>query len=126
MALTAVLFPALVSTVVIALNLVSGGASRSCSLPFWSEFLTSACDLLPNFNSHYRCDFFHCPISTCAYLCASFLLQVAMGYGTSNVLSFWTIAKIAVIWAFVSLPLVIGGTILGERTGRPSLRTYYL
>ena len=49
---------------------------------------------------------------------------VAVGYGTSNVLSFWTVAKIAVIWAFVSLPLVVGGTILGRRfTKKPSIPT---
>ena len=38
-----------------------------------------------------------------------------MGYGTSNALSFWTIAKVFTIWAFVSLPLLVGGTILGRR-----------
>jgi transmembrane 9 superfamily protein 3 len=49
---------------------------------------------------------------------------VAMGYGTSNVLSFWTLAKVVVIWAFVSLPLVIGGTILGRRfTSKPHVPT---
>lgn len=44
---------------------------------------------------------------------------IAMAYQTSNVLSFLTILKIFVLWAFVSLPLTIGGTILGRRFSAP-------
>lgn len=40
---------------------------------------------------------------------------VALGYGTTNVLSFWTITRMFIIWAFVSLPLAILGTISGRR-----------
>ena len=47
---------------------------------------------------------------------------VAAGYGTTNTLSLGTLAKIVAIWACVSLPLVVAGTILGRRfTGKPSL-----
>lgn len=40
---------------------------------------------------------------------------VAWAYATTNALSFLTILKIFVLWAFVSLPLNVGGTILGRR-----------
>jgi transmembrane 9 superfamily protein 3 len=44
---------------------------------------------------------------------------IAMAYSTSNVLSFWTITKIVIIWALISLPLSVGGTILGRRFVSP-------
>ncbi len=42
---------------------------------------------------------------------------VALGYGSSNTVSFWALAKIFAIWAFFSLPLAVGGTIAGRRFG---------
>jgi transmembrane 9 superfamily protein 3 len=40
---------------------------------------------------------------------------VAVAYQTTNALSFLTILKVFVLWAFLSLPLTVGGTILGRR-----------
>ena len=87
---------------------------------------------------YYRAQFFPEPspnwirvmlLTACLFPAAvvvvmSLLNAIAVGYGTSNALSFWTIAKVFAIWAFVSLPLVIGGTILGRRfTSKPQAPT---
>lgn len=42
---------------------------------------------------------------------------IALGYGSSNTVSFWALAKIVAIWCFFSLPLNVMGTILGRRFG---------
>ena len=45
---------------------------------------------------------------------------VAMAYGTTNALSMWTLLRMALIWAFVSLPLAVFGTIGGRRFAKPA------
>lgn len=40
---------------------------------------------------------------------------VAVAYQTTNALSFFTLLKLVILWAFLSLPLTVGGTILGRR-----------
>jgi hypothetical protein len=42
---------------------------------------------------------------------------VALSYGSTNVVSFLSLAKIFGIWAAVSLPLAVCGTISGRRFG---------
>lgn len=41
----------------------------------------------------------------------------ALGYGTSSYISLWTILKIALLWAVISAPLTVLGTIAGRRFG---------
>jgi transmembrane 9 superfamily protein 3 len=45
------------------------------------------------------------------------LNAVAISYGSTNVVPFWAMAKMFAIWAVVSLPLAVCGTILGRRFG---------
>jgi transmembrane 9 superfamily protein 3 len=48
---------------------------------------------------------------------AVLLSFVALGYGTNSYISLWTILKLAILWGVVSVPLTIGGTIMGRRFG---------
>lgn len=53
------------------------------------------------------------------------LNAVALSYGSNNYVSFWSLAKIFLIWTVVSLPLAACGTIAGRRFGAggsPALR----
>jgi transmembrane 9 superfamily protein 3 len=51
-------------------------------------------------------------------LLIAFLLNiVAMGYGSTSYLSFSTLLKVVAIWLFISVPLTVGGTIMGRRFG---------
>ena len=45
------------------------------------------------------------------------LNAVAVGYGSTSVVPFWAMAKMFAIWAVVSLPLAVCGTISGRRFG---------
>ena len=45
------------------------------------------------------------------------LNAVALGYGSTSVVPFWAMAKMFAIWAAVSLPLAVCGTIAGRRFG---------
>lgn len=52
---------------------------------------------------------------------------VALAYGSTNVITFMTLAKLAAIWAFFSLPLAVAGTIVGRRFGAvapPAIRVH--
>jgi transmembrane 9 superfamily protein 3 len=51
---------------------------------------------------------------------AVLLSFMALSYGTSSYVSPLTIIKLAFLWAIVSVPLTVGGTILGRRFGAPS------
>lgn len=42
---------------------------------------------------------------------------MAVSYGSTNVVPVWAMAKMFAIWAVVSLPLAVCGTILGRRFG---------
>jgi hypothetical protein len=42
---------------------------------------------------------------------------VAVGYGSTNFVPFWALAKMFGLWAAVCLPLAVGGTIMGRRFG---------
>lgn len=47
---------------------------------------------------------------------------IAVAYQTTNSLSFLTILKVFLLWAFLSLPLTVAGTILGRRfSSKPQL-----
>jgi transmembrane 9 superfamily protein 3 len=61
-------------------------------------------------------------LSACLFPCllgATFIAlnAVAIAYGSNNVVSLWSLAKMATIWAVVSLPLAVCGTIAGRRFG---------
>jgi transmembrane 9 superfamily protein 3 len=45
------------------------------------------------------------------------LNAIAVSYGSTNVVPVWAMAKMFAIWAVVSLPLAVCGTILGRRFG---------
>lgn len=59
-----------------------------------------------------------------AFVVILLLNLVALGYGTSNAVSLSTLFKILLLWAFVSLPLVVAGTIAGRRvSSKPNVPT---
>lgn len=52
---------------------------------------------------------------------------LALSYGSVNIIGFATLVKLALIWAFFSLPLAVGGTIVGRRFGAiapPAIRVH--